>query len=75
MRIHVCLFSPDSPRNMRDMKSEIPYIIFNPNTNFYSCFYQGKGKCSPFTINYSVFNKGRRPAKLAGYFTPTRRLL
>ena len=22
-----------------------------------------------------VFNKGRRPAKLAGYFTPTRRLL
>ena len=23
----------------------------------------------------SVFNKGRRPAKLAGYFTPTRRLL
>ena len=24
---------------------------------------------------YRVFNKGRRPAKLAGYFTPTRRLL
>lgn len=51
MRKRVCLFSPDSPINMRDMKSERPYIISNPNTNFYSCFYQGKGECSPFTIN------------------------
>ena len=30
---------------------------------------------SSFSALSSVFNKGRRPAKLAGYFTPTRRLL
>ena len=28
-----------------------------------------------YPIKNSVFNKGRRPVKLAGYFTPTRRLL
>lgn len=27
MRKRVCLFSPDSPRNMRDMKSGRPYIL------------------------------------------------
>ena len=28
-----------------------------------------------FTVNTRVFNKGGEPAKLAIYFTPTRRLL